>query len=267
MQIRRDTTYIPNLYQGITMNSKTQHIHQACLLLRTQHSGVLSTHSVSCDGFPFGSITPFLLTEQGDIVIYASDIAQHSRNMQTHPKVSICIADHQQHDSQASGRVTLLGQATADEVDEATQQQYMQLFPQAKTYARTHDFRFYLIRTHKIRYIGGFGKIFWFSGDEWREQMYVIDQAQGSIEHMHQDHPDALSIIVTQKTQKPIKVGAVTMLSCFQHGFHYQLSGGQSLADHISFVPFLQPVNQDYDLRQAMVEITELARRRQAEVA
>ena len=64
-------------------------IRDARLLMRIQHSGILSTLSVSVAGYPFGSVTPFMMLGNGNLVIYASDIAQHARNMKADPKVSI----------------------------------------------------------------------------------------------------------------------------------------------------------------------------------
>lgn len=245
------------------MDKKTQHMHNASKLIRSQHSGVLSTLSLSLKGFPFGSVTPFLMTESGDIVIYASDIAQHSRNMKTNDKVSLFVHDINESDSQASARVTIVGNASVDSVDASLQALYFKLFPQAKAYVEAHDFRFYLINTHKVRYIGGFGEIYWFSQSEWSAIMYpVASSVDGAIEHMHTDHADALSQIVAHATHKNVKEGSVTMVSCFQHGFHYT-TGLRSLSSQrtqsIKFITFMNPISDNYDLRHAMVDLTKSA--------
>lgn len=255
------------------MDKKTQHMHNAAKLLRAQHSGVLSTVSLSLKGFPFGSVTPYLMTENGDIVIYASDIAQHSRNMQGNDQVSLCVHDASQSDSQASARVTVVGNAQADAVSDEWQTQYMRVFPQAKSYVQAHDFRFYLISTYKLRYIGGFGEIYWFSSEQWQSLMYSLTSvATGAIVHMHEDHADALAKIVSQHVGSEIKEGEVTMLTCFQHGFHFcvkqdYISQNDATAnakdtkhDGVGFVPFIQPIANHYDLRLAMVELTKMSK-------
>lgn len=247
------------------MSNKSKHIHQAAALMRSQHTGVLSTHSVSMQGYPFGSVMPFLMTEEGNLVVYASDIAQHSRNMQKHNKVSLCVYDGKQSDSQASARVTVLGTAQADAVDAQLQEQYMAVFPQAKSYVQAHDFRFYLISTVRLRYIGGFGEIFWFSLDDWQSHMFnLAASAQGAIEHMHEDHSDALALIVAHQLQRPVIQGQVTMLSCYQHGFHYSCTTDPATdkdATHIGFICFKQPITKDHGLRQAMVVLTQEAKK------
>lgn len=247
------------------MNKKTQHMHNACKLIRSQHSGILSTLSLSVKGFPFGSVTPFLMTESGDIVLYASDIAQHSRNMNANEKVSLFVYDSSERDSQASARVTVIGNASVDSVDASLQTLYFTLFPQAKAYIEAHDFRFYLIKTHKVRYIGGFGEIYWFSQNEWSELMYpMASLVDGAIQHMHADHADALSQIVSHAVSESVQEGSVTMQSCFQHGFHYMNKSNSKNAhgtDPIRFISFAKPICDKYDLRHAMVDLTKTARK------
>lgn len=238
------------------MSNKTQHIHQARTLVREMHSGVLSTVSLSVKGFPFGSVTPYLMTEDGDLVIYASDIAQHSRNMKADKHVSVCVHDGRQDDSQASARVTILAFAEADSVDEALQAQYLALFPQAKKYVEAHDFRFYLLRTQRVRYIGGFGEIYWFDQDEWKSHTHTMaSQAQGVIEHMNDDHGDALIDILQYYADISPLADSVKMLSCFAEGFHVDVD------NTTIFIPFLNGISNDYDVRKAMVDLTKTSRK------
>jgi putative heme iron utilization protein len=161
-------------FKGRSMGNKSDQIHQAALLMRCQHTGCLSTHSATMQGCPFDSVMPFLMTEEGSLVIFASYIAEHSRNMKKHNKVSLRVYDGKQDDSQASVCVTVLGTAEVDAVDDQLQDQYMALFPQAKSYVQAHDFRFFLISTERVRYIGGFGKIYWFSLDDWQSHMFNL---------------------------------------------------------------------------------------------
>ncbi|GLR71682.1 HugZ family protein [Agaribacter marinus] len=245
-------------------DTKKTHIHNARKLMRQQHSGVLSTLSLSMKGFPFGSITPYLMTEEGDIVIYASDIAQHSRNMKVESKVSLCVHDAHAQDSQAIARVTLCAYAEIDAVDKDLQQAYFTLFPQAKAYVKAHDFRFYLLHVDRVRYIGGFGEIYWFSQEEWSESLPVSAQSKAAIEHMHADHADALADIVNAFAIKSgVNKGTVKMLTCYAEGFHYivvRSTESDSDTCNRQFIPFLKEVNEDYSLRKAMVELTKYSR-------
>lgn len=239
------------------------HMHDAVRLLRAQHSGVLSTHSVAFGGSPFGSVTPFLMTETGDIVIYASDIAEHSKNISNNDQVSLCVYDIRQNDSQVRESLSVVGNVSPNEVDVQIQAQYISVFPQVKTNADALNFQFYLIKIHQVHYITGFGETYWFSEQEWSESMYSIaPYVEGAIKHMHSDHADALAKIITKNIKIAVKEGSVKMLSCFQHGFHYELTESavnQNLDNAIGFMPFKQAINEQYDLRAAMLDLTKSA--------
>jgi putative heme iron utilization protein len=246
------------------MSNKSYHIHQAALLIRSQHTAILSTHSLSMQGYPFSSVVPFLMTEEGNLVVYVTNIAQNSRNMKKYNKVGLCIYYGKQSDSQASARITVLGMAKVDAVDDQLQTQYMTIFPQAKSYVQAHDFRFYLISTECVCYIGEFGEIYWFSLNDWQSHMFSLAKsAQGAIEHMHKDHSDALALIVAHQLKRPIKEGQVTMLSGYQHGFHYSYttdSANGEVITHIGFTCFKQPITKVHGLRRAMVMLTQQAK-------
>ena len=221
-------------------------------LCRTQHSGVLGTHSTSMPGYPFGSVVPFYLNAAGDAIIYISDIALHTRNIKANDKVSLTIFDPSQDDSQANGRVTIMGNCSQIEADEV-KDQYLRLFPQAKDYEKTHDFNFYVIRTERIRYIGGFGKIHWIDKAYW----HVVEQGwhkspESIICHMNDDHQEAMQLILKFYTGR--NVTQPVMYSVFPEGMHC----GNS--EHIWFIPFKHVCNTPLEVRQSLVALTNDAR-------
>lgn len=187
------------------MSNKSYHIYQNALLIQSQHTAVLFTYSLSMQGYPFSSAVLFLITEKGNLVVYASDIAQHSRNMKKHNQVNLFIYDGKQSNGQASARITVLGIAEVDAVDDQLQTKYMTILAQAKSYVQAHVFRFYLISTECVIYIGGFGEIYWFCLKDWQGHMFsLVKSAQVAIEHMHKGNGDALALIVAQQFKQPI---------------------------------------------------------------
>jgi putative heme iron utilization protein len=72
---------------------------------------VLSTISVDVPGYPFGSLTPYCVDRECRPIIYASFIAQHTKNFLADPKVSLTVieAANDSSDVQAYGRVTCVG--------------------------------------------------------------------------------------------------------------------------------------------------------------
>ena len=61
--------------------------------LRARRYGVLATQSRSLPGYPFGSITPYVLGAAGEPVIYISTLAEHTRNIADDPRVSLTVFD------------------------------------------------------------------------------------------------------------------------------------------------------------------------------
>ncbi|MCP4234529.1 MAG: DUF2470 domain-containing protein [Aestuariibacter sp.] len=237
---------------------------EAKQLCRTQHSGVLSTQSTSMPGYPFGSIVPFVTTHTGDVIIYISDIALHTRNIKADSKVSLTVFDPSEDDSQANGRVTIMGDASqlTDDADIALcSEQYFQLFPQARAYQQTHDFHFYKISVARVRFIGGFGKIHWINPEFWQTESQEWQRnTAGMIEHMNDDHQDAMQLILAHFAN--VQTSKVTMLSVFAEGAHYQSAEGK-----IVFIPFAKACHSPTEVRQALVAQTKACRDALAETA
>ena len=82
----------------------------AAVLLRESNEGVLSTMSKKFEGYPFGSFTTFTTDRNRTVIIYASGLAQHTKNLLHNSKASLTIYNLKQNgDQQDSQRLTLLG--------------------------------------------------------------------------------------------------------------------------------------------------------------
>jgi putative heme iron utilization protein len=162
-------------------------------LLNHQSVGVLSTHSLDVEGYPFGSIAPYALNYESEPTILISDLAQHTRNIKRNNKVSLTVFDQCVDDAQSNARLTWIGDAEAiDPSDTTIRDRYLRYFPSAESYFATHDFSFYRIRLRRARFIGGFGQIFWIEPDSMLVKNPFRETERGIIEHMNQDHQKAL---------------------------------------------------------------------------
>jgi putative heme iron utilization protein len=137
-------------------------------LLRAHRYGALSTLSKKFDGHPFGSITPYLVDHDGSLLILISALAEHTKNIQHDPRVSLIT--HNQEDShiQTQGRITLVGTAALEPERKQAGKRYLRYFPEAQTYYDMPDFQFYRIVPQALRYIGGFGDIHWVKSDRYQ---------------------------------------------------------------------------------------------------
>lgn len=171
---------------------------EARKFLRSSRSGILSTHSQHCAGYPFGSVAPFVLDHHCQPIILISSIAEHTKNIQSNPKVSLLVFAGGE-DLQANARLTLLGEAGQIEkkADADLRARYLRYLPQAASYFDMHDFSFYRIHIHQARYIGGFGKMTWFSdvdllSDISQADVVLAAQESAIIAHMNTDHAENL---------------------------------------------------------------------------
>src|SRR6185295_12291531 len=91
-----------------------------------------------------------------------SDIAQHTKNIVADSRVSLTVVEKGESDDvQAHGRVTVIGDARRVAGDDDIRERYFRYFPSARQYEQTHGFDFFRLEPVRIRFIGGFGQIFW----------------------------------------------------------------------------------------------------------
>ncbi len=162
-------------------------------LLTGRKAGVLSTLSVTVEGFPFGSVVPYCLDRGGLPVILISNIAQHTRNVLADPRVCLTVqADG--HDVQAEARLGVL--ARAERIEEGLEdaaERYYRHFPGSRDYHRVHGFDFFRLAPVRFRWIGGFGDIRWIDPRELVVgNPFTRDEETAIVDHMNADHVDAM---------------------------------------------------------------------------
>lgn len=218
------------------------------------HSGgTLSTVSHSLPGYPFGSIVPYDLDREGRPIIFISLIAEHYKNVRANPKASICIADtYGTGDIQASARVTIVGDfapVPAQEVEAA----YWARFPNASERSIAHNFEFWRMTPVRLRWIGGFGDIRWIAAADYAEAPFdpIAYQGSGIIDHMNNDHRDALAEMLQHYAGVTTTAQACSMVAVQQHGFTvaYQGEKGTKRID----LQFPAPALEVRDVRTAII--------------
>ncbi len=135
-------------------------------LLRQRLQGILSTHSLACPGFPFGSLVPYCLDHSASPVLLLSHLAQHTKNLQANPRVSLHISESGEGDAQTLQRLTLIALVQAqDPIDSDAGARYFRFFPQTRDYYEQLNFRFFRLEVQRCHFVGGFGAARWFSPD------------------------------------------------------------------------------------------------------
>ncbi|SFF39061.1 hypothetical protein SAMN04488120_103150 [Fontimonas thermophila] len=236
------------------MNSHADIAREARALYARSAQGILSTLSLELPGYPFGSVVTFVPDRNNRPVMLISDLAQHTKNIKADARVSLTLIEGSD-DIQASGRLTLVGDASRVETDiDDVAERYYRRFPHAVDYQRAHDFAFYRIEPVKARYIGGFGRIHWVSAEMIRRtHPFTAQEEAGMIAHMNGDHVDALRDYCRLHGIEPGE--AVPRLSAID-GEGFDLMLGKRLLR----IDFDIPVSTVADVRAAMVALVRRAR-------
>lgn len=165
---------------------------EARRFLRGQHGGVLATLSLKLGGYPFGSVVPYMLDQEGRPIILISALAEHTKNIEHDPRVSL-LAQEPGDDPQAAARVTLVGDAARMDDQHAPRSRYLRYFPGAAQLLELADFFFYRITPAHIRFIGGFGAIHWIAGKDYQPPPNQLgEQEDNIVAHMNHDHAQNL---------------------------------------------------------------------------
>jgi len=222
---------------------------QARALLLSEYQGILSTHSVDVDGYPFGSVVPYCLSHEGKPVILISSIAQHTKNILSDPKVSLTITEGNADDLQTVGRVTYIADAEklADD-DSDSMERYYTYFPQSRGYHKTHDFNFYKLEPVRVRFIGGFGQIYWLEKDEFLlANPFSFDEEKGMNEHMNTDHVEAIKHYCHSYGIKYLKDDLPVMVGIDSEGFNLRCGS------RLHRINFSEPVTSALEVRKTLV--------------
>jgi heme iron utilization protein len=227
---------------------------EAKQFLLSTHKGILSTHSAKFEGYPFGSVAPFVLNHQGMPTILISTIAEHTKNIIQNNKVSLVIFKDEA-DLQANARLTLL--ATAEQTDKNNRlmrDRYLRYIPQAAQYFDMHDFNFYTLYITQARYIAGFGKMGWVEGDAMSipSNPLFIEEA-GILEHMNADHNQNLKAYCQQYHQT--ETDSVEMIGIDSLGFDVRIE-----TEAILRFNFDAPISNAQEARAALVAMAKACR-------
>ncbi len=239
-------------------DKKRQAIIEARHLLRSKEKAILSTHSKSKSGYPFGSMTTFISDHVGHPIIYISNLAQHTHNIDHDPRMSIIVSQDNGNDINAGARLTLLGQAKAVENQEVESigEKFYARFPESRKYQNTHDFKFYRIHVEHVRYIGGFGQIYWLPVEHFiLEQPQWSAQEHYAIDHMNEGHIDAMQLMLSHF--KKVDTEDVIMTHLYPDGCILK-------ADHKDnyYLPYSEMAMASGDIRKRLVELTHHARQK-----
>jgi putative heme iron utilization protein len=230
-------------------------------LLHVGRVGSLSTLSRRQPGFPFGSVMPYGLEDDGRPIFLVSTMAMHTQNLQADSRASLLVAQpDSSRDPLGSSRVTLVGTILPVPAAEVAQSRnlYLSRHPNSKYWVDFDDFSFYRMEVVDVYYVGGFGVMGWVPASEYRAAMPdpLVDSMAEILEHMNADHEDTLVLLA--RTIAGIESHEAAMTSVDRLGFNVRLTTRDGMRG--ARIPFLREVNSAAETRNVLVEMARRAR-------
>lgn len=135
-------------------------------LLSGSFQGVLSSHSLDCPGYPFGSALPFSIAADGWPLLLISHLAKHTRNLLANPQCSLTLSEAGTGDLQQRMRLTMLARALpVDTPDDALAERHFRYYPNSRDYFEQLNFGFFRLLPERFYLVGGFGAARWMGVD------------------------------------------------------------------------------------------------------
>lgn len=235
-------------------------VEEARTIAASTNTGTLAT--LTADGDPWASFVTYGLLD-GSPVLCVSNLAEHGRNLGKDPRASIAIvAPASETDPLASGRITLAGVADRPVGDElaAAREAHLSVVAAAKYYIDYSDFTLWVLRVHRVRWVGGYGRMDSATGEAYAAARPdpVQPLAAGAVEHLNADHGDALVAMAKVLGGYP-DTTAATCTSVDRYGLDLRIMTDRGMA--YTRIGYRAPIDSIGELRSAAVELTRLARR------
>ncbi len=229
----------------------------ARLWLRAHRHGLLSTHSRAVEGYPFGSVVPYVLDHDACPVLLISRLAEHTKNLAGDARVSLLIHEAAENvgDVQAQARVTLIGQAERIENPQTIEPRYERYFPDTRGYRTQLDFEFWRVNPVTLRAIAGFAKVHWISREAYAPPpaaMALAEDEARFLEHMNTDHAHTMRDYCRLQNKSDVTSAEMIGVDC--DGFDLR-------ADKKTLrFNFDEPVTSAAALREALIALAQKAR-------
>jgi heme iron utilization protein len=221
--------------------------------------GTLAT--LTAAGDPWASFVTYGLLS-GEPVLCVSRMAEHGRNLEHDPRASLAIvAPSTDPDPLASGRITLAGNAQRPTGGEqiAARQAHLAAVAAAKYYIDYSDFSLWVLRVHRVRWVGGYGRMDSATGSDYLAASPdpVQPLAGPAIDHLNADHADALAAMARALGGFPDADGALCT-GIDRYGLDLKVTTPRGIA--YTRVGFIHPIDAADQLRSAAVELVAQAR-------
>ncbi len=217
--------------------------------------------SLTAAGDPWASFVTYGLLG-GAPVLCVSHLAEHGRNLAADPRASLSVvAPGAETDPLASARITVAGiveRPVGAELD-AARAAHVAAVPAAKYYIDYSDFAVWVLRVHRVRWVGGYGRMDSASAADYAaaEPDPVRPRAAGAIEHLNADHAAGLAEMARALGGFPDTASA-TCTGIDRYGLDLKVMTPRGAA--YTRVGFGGPLSSAAELRSATADLVARAR-------
>ena len=234
---------------------------RARTLMHSGRIGSLSTISRKQPGFPFGSLMPYGLDNQGRPIFLISTMAMHTQNLQADPRASLFVTEPDASgDPLGSSRVTLIGSALRIPEPELADARaaYLTGYPDSKYWVDFEDFFFYRLDVIDVYYVGGFGVMGWVAASDYSQaQSDPLAERQERHHAAHECRPQGCAHPLAKRFAG-IDAQQAEMTAVDRLGFHLRLKTQDGMKG--TRIAFLREVSDPSQTREVFVEMVKQAR-------
>jgi putative heme iron utilization protein len=172
-------------------------------LLRRSRQGALAT-LMAGSGDPYCSLVNVASHADGSPILLISRLALHTQNILGDARVSLMLDERAAGVPLEGARIMLAGHAEPAAVDDAAvlRRRYLNAHPSAQAFVEFKDFSLFRIRPSGAHLVAGFGRIVDLEPAQFLTELSdaaaLQEAEQGAVEHMNDDHRDAMGLYATR---------------------------------------------------------------------
>jgi heme iron utilization protein len=172
-------------------------------LLRRSRQGALAT-LMAGSGDPYCSLVNVASHADASPILLISRLALHTKNILADNRVSLMLDERAAGDPLEGARIMLAGRAEEASGDLAAllRRRYLNAHPSAEAFVDFKDFSLFRIVPSGAHLVAGFGRIIDLTPAHFLTEIgdaaELLEAEQGAVEHMNEDHREAMNLYATK---------------------------------------------------------------------
>ncbi len=230
--------------------------------MHLQQTGGLSTLSRKQPGWPFGSVMPYGLDDQGQPSFLISTMAMHTQNLLGDPRASLLVTPPESRtDPLGAARVTLMGSVTRVPKEESApvRERYLARHANAAYWVDFNDFGFFRMAIADIYFVGGFGSMGWVAPADYFKAAVdpLAEMASELVREINTEQQETLLLLARVFGNLDAQQASITTMD--RLGFHLRVKTPDRMQG--GRFAFTDPVST---LQEARVGLADLAAKARA---